>query len=944
VVVVAAFAVPAAAEVRPRCEVEAAVRPERASIEGAARLVPGDGACPAAGPCRLLVRLYPRRFARVPDRFDERTAWWYYPSGFDAGGIDLTSCRTASGAECVPEPSDNPEAVWIEIPAGEAPEVRLGFRVRVPERFGAFGRVDDVLVLGGGWHPLLAARGADGAPDPNAPLERTDYALRVTFAPDWELIVDGEGPWVCPAEARRGCRLERASRASEPPSLVAAPRWHERSVEAAGVRVRLLSPGPFREPATYAVRAGRGLDPASVPDLDPVDRSGWMLRRIAEALSALDEEGLLPPPERRAAEVTLIEAPLRLELTIGISGAVLVSDRAYELFPIEPFFRFQDAEVRRAVLAELERRAFPERPQAEARWTAETIAAGAVERLEQREGAAGRRAQDWLRYGAFLPVIDQMLYAPTMQFRDLYYGEVEESDASRDELWRWGTALPRGRRLWAKLRDRYGADRALEAIRVAAARSIPLATALESLGLDATGFPDNWLGDYPSLNLRLEDWSSEPREGAGWRVRVRVRCDGACEAGEFVVVRVRLEDGSVRELTWDTRSPETELAFDADAPAAAVEIDPDGRVRQDPARTDNHPRADDVSDLAWRPPVFEKIKLNLDLTTIENSEIDLDFVLRRRYDLHQFFGGRLVRDLWGVGGSVSYVYGFGPPRDLNRSTWSASGYVLVFHHFGGSGAAGSADCANPVPDGSCPGDEPVTTMEIGGFVGHDDRWFDLNPASGWYAGLRAAGAFPLDRSFDETGAAPPWFVGGAGRAFYLWSPGQYHTLALFGGFGVVYGEPTRGQLESLGNRYQLPGLEPDEALGLAKLYAGVEYRHVFTWNLDINLFHLAWLRGIQGVLFGGFGTASERASLDGLFAPERIFLDAGYGLRLFLDYAGVQTGILALDAAVPFGVLDGRFGVLGTVRGDPSDEATWRPRPRLFGLPMRVHLTFNQTF
>jgi hypothetical protein len=98
------------------------------------------------------------------------------------------------------------------------------------------------------------------------------------------------------------------------------------------------------------------------------------------------------------------------------------------------------------------------------------------------------------------------------------------------------------------------------------------------------------------------------------------------------------------------------------------------------------------------------------------------------------------------------------------------------------------------------------------------------------------------------------------------------------------------------------------------------------------------------VLFGGFGTASERASLGGLFEPERIFLDAGYGLRLFLDYAGVQTGILALDAAVPFGILDGEFGVLGTVRGDPSDETTWRRRPRLFGLPMRVHLTFNQTF
>ncbi len=429
-------------------------------------------------------------------------------------------------------------------------------------------------------------------------------------------------------------------------------------------------------------------------------------------------------------------------------------------------------------------------------------------------------------------------------------------------------------------------------------------------------------------------------------MRVAVRCDGECGAREFVVVRVRLEDASVRELTWDTGEADTELTFDAAAPAAEVELDPEGRVRQDPARTDNHPRADDVSAQSWRPPVFEKIKLGIDLTTLANSEIDLDFVMRRRYDLHQFIGGRLMRDLWGVGGSLSYVHGFGPPRDLNRPSWSASGYVLVFHHLAGyiDNEGPVPTCAAPAANGRCPPVERVTTMELGGHVGHDDRWFDLNPAGGWYAGLRVAGAFPLHESFDEADDATTWFVGGAGRAFYLWTPAQRHTFAAFGGFGVTYGNPTRGQLESLGNRYQLPGLEPDEALGLAKLYAGVEYRHVFTWDLDVNLFHLAWLRGIQGVLFGGFGTSSERASLSGLFEPERIFLDAGYGLRVFLDYAGVQTGIVALDVAVPFGVIDGEFGVLGLVRGDLADRSTWRRRPAPFGLPLRIHLTFNQTF
>jgi hypothetical protein len=611
-----------------------------------------------------------------------------------------------------------------------------------------------------------------------------------------------------------------------------------------------------------------------------------------------------------------------MELAAGVSGAVLLSDRAYELFPIEPFFRFQDLEVLRAVVTEVVRPGLAELPLAEARWTAEAAAAGAVEIVDAAEDRAVRRAEDILKYGAFLPVIDQMMFAPTMQFRDAYQATEEETDSLRDEVWRFPTDLPRGRRVWAKLRDRLGPERAAAVLRAILASGRPLEAASSSAaGDDLAGFRDTWLGAYPAVNLRLEGLESAPQSDGTWRIVVRLRRDGDVGAREFVTVRVELEDGTSRDVVWDSADPRGELVLEAPAPAEDVEIDPAARVVQDAALAENHPRADDVSSLPWRLPVLEKLRLSIDLTEIENTEVDIDFVMRRRYDLRHAFRTRFTRDVRGLGGSLHYIHGFGPPRDMNRPSWAAVGYLEAFRHdaaFAGSG-------------------ESATTMDLGVLVNHDERWYDVNPADGWQALLALSGSFPL----DDSGA---WTVRTAGRAFWLWTPAIGHTLAFYGGFGLTFGEPLEAQLEALGDRMLLAAFEPDEALGRAKLYAVAEYRHVFTWDIDLNLFHLAWLRGIQGVLFGGAGTSSRRESLAGLFEADRVFFEAGYGLRLFLDYAGVQTGLVALDVAVPFVVEDGSPVLAEEVQPDRADPSTWRRRPALAGVPFGMHLSFTQTF
>jgi len=422
------------------------------------------------------------------------------------------------------------------------------------------------------------------------------------------------------------------------------------------------------------------------------------------------------------------------------------------------------------------------------------------------------------------------------------------------------------------------------------------------------------------VNLSLVGFDSEPLPDGTYRTTVRLRRDGDPAAREFVTVRVETADGSTRDVVWDAAVPLGTVVVTTASPAEDVEIDPNERIVEDAELAGGHPRADNESDLPWRLPVLDRIRLSLDLDEPESSEGALDVVMRRRYDLRQAIRGRFSRDARGIGGSLAYSYGFGPPRDMNRPSWIASGYVEAMRWDSGFGV----------------GHRAATTLEVGAFVNHDDRWYDINPADGWQAMLALAGSFGLD--------ADTWAVRAGGRAFYLWTPATGHTLAFFGGFGFTFGKPLEAQLEGLSDRYILRSMTPDEGLGRSKLYAVIEYRHVFTWDLDWNIVNVAWLRGLQGVLFGGFGTTSRPDDYSGMFDRERIYLEAGYGLRLFLDWAGVQTGVIALDLAVPFGFVNGEFGVPTYAASDPDDRTSYARRPALFGLPIGAHLSFTQSF
>jgi hemolysin activation/secretion protein len=105
------------------------------------------------------------------------------------------------------------------------------------------------------------------------------------------------------------------------------------------------------------------------------------------------------------------------------------------------------------------------------------------------------------------------------------------------------------------------------------------------------------------------------------------------------------------------------------------------------------------------------------------------------------------------------------------------------------------------------------------------------------------------------------------------------------------------QMLALGGAGGLRGYGVDELLGRARVLTRVEYRHVFVHDLDINLLHSLYLRGIGGAVFTEAGVVSACDSYK--ISSSGFGADAGYSLRFFADWFGVSQTTFNLDLAVP---------------------------------------------
>ena len=631
----------------------------RANVDAGHGIVRGSFAIDAhrdADETSICLWLLADKLATDPEAMDEQSARWIFPRRPQHGGVTLRNVHVGAIAVS-PEPRAGDlrrdaggRDECFELPPGtpRAFTLRGHFEVRVPLRFGRLGRVGDRLSLGAPWYPLLL--GKDGGWRFEVP-HRLSFHTVDTTPP--EIVAGGSEPMRGHADVRqRGPYIP----------VFAASSFDEELVEHRGIRVRVLSPrGWYRAPPED--REG----PAGWRDLAHSDRLGPIRETIAAALDTL----AATETPRIHIPRTVVSVPSRTEFAGNAPGVVLLTDRAFEVFPLEAIRGYQKRALRRAILREsVAARSRRSDGPLDAGWGADLRAVWLNDVDARRRDEELASPQELLGFAAFNPAIDQLLYAPQVAFVDVYFGAVHEPDLFREDPQQARVATARGKLLLEYARDMVEESlptlgealipRPLERARRdgrcrrgrAAARGLAGRPARAALMTIASG--------------RISSERDPDAEGAGYVHRVTVVRLGAWRR-ESVEVLVRDRDGNKVTAMW------TPTGEGGERERGEVELRTPGRLRQvwvDPRRrrpqsarvAEGHPARHDTNRLPVRPPILQRFEPSF----FTEPQLAVSLGMYRKYDIENSFVLSLNLTPRFYGGSLRYVRGFGRPRDLNR--------------------------------------------------------------------------------------------------------------------------------------------------------------------------------------------------------------------------------------------------------------------------------------
>jgi hypothetical protein len=802
--------------------------------------------------------LYPDRLAVAPAALDEINAEWIFPGEVDRGGIHVHDVRV-DGSPVRPRRQSNPVGsargrdvagadLLVPVPPGAGRVgIRLRFRLQLPRRFGRLGRVGSRITMAAPWYPLVI--GDDDA-----------FAYRVPH----RVRVDRVGP----GEGLLGTERfqERGEVRTEGPyvPLLMAPRLYEtRRVVHGRVLRHVAARRPYEPPRPDA----QGIH--ALHDVIRIDVVGHLAREMSHVRATLGAAGApLEAPE----ELTVVELPSRTELAATAPGWAFVSDRVYEIFPLEAVRAFHDRAVRRAMFRSLlEGTALPEGPAD--RPTGADLRAALLEDVDAlRRDQDNHTPRDLVGWAGFHPAVDQLLYAPQVPFERAYFGRLGAPDRFRDDPAHARRPRSEGGRVLEMARDALTKEpmaqwaRALVDLRVgfreALAQVAPHRVERLSVWLAAAGLP---------VNYRLGEITSE-QVGDVHRHRIEVWRDGA-DRPEPVEVAVRDRDGNRVVARWDGEGPRGVVTVTTPAALSDVHVDPRRRLVQSADVAGGHPRSDDASRHRWRPPVFQGLSLSAGVS--ERVVVGFaDFVMRRRYALDHGFGVRLSTNVRSSGGTFRYLYGFGPLRHTN----ARAGFLSV-----------GVDSDRFHPGFTADGEGGWRTgLRLS--AGFDTRRYAPDPRTGWY--VVGSGRTGVVRK-DDGDVVPTWNAGL--RANATLGLGLRNVLVLVAGASYTGGEALPGERPGMGGPGVLRGYQTDELLGRGVVFGVVEHRWTILSDLALNALHLAWVREVQLAFFAGAGAVARTITGERV----RPGADVGGGLRFHFEYGGIQPGVLTLDVAAP---------------------------------------------
>jgi hypothetical protein len=610
----------------------------------------------------------------------------------------------------------------------------------------------------------------------------------------------------------------------------------------------------------------------------PANRVGRILDAVKETVDLVAELGA-PMPE--GTRLVIVEGALRMELGEALPGFAFVSDEIFDIFPITRFLKFHEFELVRVVLEGWIESRVAERERADdLGWAAQVASSLLVDRYTLRSYRRTEYARQILGWASFIPAIDRILYAPQVPFASAYFYTLEDDDPLRDNLAQFANTRPRGKLIYAKLRDLLGDDDTMKLVR-AQLHGSPVRAAAESVrGASLDWFWRQWLTRYPKVDYRFRDVRSE-RVPTGWRHIAVVEKVGDTPPVEPVEVRAVDVRGHAETQRWEGDGKEHTYSFAMPAALSSIELDPRGRLVEDLPKSNDDLKFDDL-----RPPRWKFIYNNFGgLVTFFPTlglDLSLDFSLAPILDIKnamRFLVYHTVSTQIGV--SASYTRSFGRKVTQARLTSEVTGTLAVARIDPSFGRAVGA------------GENPGTQIATGVGVGYDDRLFVWEPVRA--LSVAGSGSYTLT-VLDNRQVLSQGTVAASWESIVRLGDGHGLAMSLSG--AITFGDlRIARQMLAAGGAGGLRGYGVDELLGRGRAIARVEYRHVFVHSLDINLLHSLYIRGVGGGLFaeGGFTTACGSYSVDATM----LSADVGYTLRVFADWFGVSQTTLNIDLAVP---------------------------------------------
>jgi hypothetical protein len=839
------------------------------ALQGHARIVVTNSTAAPLG--ELWLWRYPERFRRRSPALNDYNFYWVYPRSFNPGGMEA-SRFTVDGRAVAVEERDHPQAgartLWRvplspPLAPGGSVTVEVDYRVRAPERFGPFGCYRKRCLFGGGAYPMLAPLGQPLTAMPGGGR----YRVRLWVKQPSDVIINGRGMNLAAGERREvdlglteGCAL-----------LVAPPRLRQYVREQNGVKIVLHTEQTRGVPSP----------PEQLMPYQPADRVDRTLAAAADAVALLAEIGVPMPAGER---IDLVQEPLRIELAQPEPGMILVSDRLFDIFPLQRFLKFHDFELARAIYeGYLRRRMAAREAPDDLSWSPGVGAAYLVDLYTVRSYSRAEFMREILSWADFIPAVDRILYAPQVPFASTYFYTLADPDPLRDAVAQFNHVYPTGKTIYSKLRDLLG-ERAVDRIVRAMLDGAPLRpTAEREHGATLDWFFKQWLGPYPPVDYRFVDVRSQKRQKGSWLHTARVIKLGAAPPVEPVEVRAVDKRGNVETQVWDGQGRTHDFAFNMEAPLSTIEIDPRGRLVEDLPGSNDDLKFDDR-----RPPRWKFIYNNFGglvyfFPTL-GLDLSLDFSLSRILDLKhslRFFLYRSQSTQVGLSASYTRAYGRKVTAARLTSAWTGTlGIGRIDPTFGQALGAGSKP-------------NPGTQLSASLSWGYDDRLFVWEPLRALSLG---ASAGVTETVLDDRTVLSQGTVSAGWESIVPVADG--HGFAFSLSSAITFGDLSIArQMLSAGGAGGLRGYDLQALLGRWRVNGRVEYRQVYVHDLNINLLHVLYVRGIGGGLFAEGGVVSPCES----YAPDAHSgaFDVGYTIRVFGDWFGASQTTLNIDLAVP---------------------------------------------